>query len=517
MSESSPAMAPAPVRRLRTIATAMVAIVIGLVVYAVGVRHALETATPLLRADGWWFVEAWLMPWQDGTFTLADLWAKRHGNHAQPITAALFLLNAEWFGLDFAIETLIGIGFATVYCALLLTMIWRTSGRRDARELAWAGCALVCILFSINSSEKLSWSLVALFYMGHILGLAMLVLVARESPLRKPQWLLLASFVMCVLLDTTGILWCLAAAGVLIVVRFERTRLHWRARAASVLSIIVGIVLYQIGYAIFAPPQAGPPSPSILEAMRAISGGIGVLWYGLMPPGAAMLHPNRIDVLLGKDDHVGIVLALSAICLSAHLWLGAMLLRKRVDTGFAVAAGLAFFAYLTLVGMLLQRVPFFGFEYLLQPRYGVFFDLFWIAPVLAWSSRPDRSESRMLRLGARAVLLIPIVIAVLLFGVARKEVPWVRGWNDWIARDTWALMRDPAQPPANCNPNLMLCGLPLEVRENVVRTLEAGPYNIASPRFRAEHGLDALLRETRVAEPEAERKPEAEIGTNPGD
>jgi hypothetical protein len=470
-----------------------------LVVFWFAVYYAIQTSSPLLQQDAWWFVEAWLVPWQEGSLGLADLWAKREGNHAQPLAALLFLANAKWLGLDFGMETVLGLALATGYCLLLLALARKYAPRPSALHAAWIAAAVVCIVFSVNSKDKLAWSLVTLFYMGHLLGLALLWTAARARSAPRPAVLFGAALVVCALVDTTGVLWSAAAAGVLVLTRPADAGYDARRVALGAAALLAGVVAYQLLFRLWAPTPAGPGVASPLGAMQVLAQQFEAAWYVAMPFGAALAHPSRLDQLLGEGQHDGIVLVLAACCALGHAWLWWVALRARTNAGFAAACGLALFGYATIVGILLQRVPEMGFSYLLQPRYGIFFDLLWIAPILGWACRPAQAEPRALRLGVAGFLVLPCALSLLWLDWAWTEIQWIRAWNGAMARDTWVLLQDPAEVPADCNPHVVICAWPQPVRERLLGALRRGDLNIASSRFRTAHDLDAVLREAERA------------------
>lgn len=469
------------------------------VVFWFAVYYAMQTSSPLLQQDAWWFVDAWLVPAQEGSLTLADLWAKRVGNHAQPLAALLFLANAKWLGLDFGMETALGLALATAYCGLLLALARRHAATPSALHAAWVAAAVVCIIFSVNSKDKLSWSLVTLFYMGHLLGLALLWTAARARSAPPPGVLAGAAFAVCALVDTTGVLWSAAAAGVMLLTRPSEARPDRRRIARGSLALLGGVAAYLLLFRLLAPVPIGPALASPLDALPMLAQQLDAAWYLAMPFGSALAHPDRLGQLLGEGAHDGLVLALAAACGLAHGWLWWVALRRPTNPGFATACGLALFGYATIAGILLQRVPEMGFPYLVQPRYGIFFDLLWIAPILGWACRPAQAETRAFRLGAAGLLVLPCALSMLWLDWAWTEIQWIRAWNGRMARDTWLLLKDPAEVPADCHPHVVVCAWPQPVRERLLDALRRGGLNIASPQFRAAHDLEPMLREAERA------------------
>lgn len=463
------------------------------VVAAFGIHYILATTNPVVMSDGWYFVDAWLIPWQDGSFGLADLWAKRHGNHAQPFAALLFLANAHWLGLDMAAETVVAIAFAATFCVLLDRV-----ARRDAHALprttrAWFLAAIVCIVFSINANDKIAWSIVGLFYLGHCLGLLFLCVVANQREALQPVALFAAALGLCVAIDTTGLLWCAASIACLVATLPRATPTERRRHLASIGLVALALAVYLPAYRWLAPPADGPEMPPIASALSSLAAQAGESWKALLPFGAAYARSERLALLLGDGPARVATFALVALGVVCHVWMWRQAFVARANRGVFLACGLALYAYGTIAGILLQRVPLQGWDYLLQPRYGVFYDFLVLAPMLAWACRPSpaqASDRRARLVGPAVFLLLPCVLALGWMRIGRIETPWIQAYNEDIARDTWALVLDPETLPEDCNPFVSICGWDLATRRRLVAALADHELNLASRTFRERHDLD---------------------------
>jgi hypothetical protein len=488
-------------RQALTRAALALPLALGAIAFFFCVYYVLQIVSPLLMSDAWYFADRWLLPMHEGTLTFADLWAKRPANHAQPLTALLFLANARWFGLDFSLEALLVLALAAAFAGLLVRLGFAQAPTRGALARAWFAGAVLCTVFSVNASDKLAWTLVGLFYLGHLLGLGLLSWVARRRAALPPVRAFCAALVICGLLDTSGVLWCAAAAALLLLTRAPESRARLSAWRGAV-AIAAAVPAYRLLYAWLAPPMDGPPLPSLALSLSGLAQQGADAWQIVLPFGAALAHPWRLQQLYGPGDYTLSVMLLALLCLAAHAVLWWHALRRPIGTGVAVACGLALFAYATLAGIVLQRVPAFGFDYLLQSRYAVFHEFLWLAPLLAWfcaapaaAGTAQPLPQRLRRGTAAAVVLLPCAIAPLWWQPAWFELPWIRAWNDDLARDTWQVLQDPEQVPAACHPHVLICGYEPAVRRRLAALLQAGPYNLADPALRGRHGLDPVLRE----------------------
>src|SRR5690606_7042083 len=69
-------------------------------------------AWSLIASDNWNHVHPLLRDLAAGSLGPANFFVQRAGvDHAQPLMKLLMVANARWFGLDFMLEGLLGIGF----------------------------------------------------------------------------------------------------------------------------------------------------------------------------------------------------------------------------------------------------------------------------------------------------------------------------------------------------------------------------------------------------------------------
>jgi hypothetical protein len=123
-------------------------------------------ANPLTKSDEWRFISLYLRPWYDGTLTWQELWLD---HHPQPLTAMLFIINAELFNLRMDIEALLAIFFGLTSFILLRNVFYWSAIRANSED-ARLNTAIFTILasafyFSLTSTAVYSWPLVTL---GHI-------------------------------------------------------------------------------------------------------------------------------------------------------------------------------------------------------------------------------------------------------------------------------------------------------------------------------------------------------------
>jgi hypothetical protein len=455
---------------------------------------AWRATVSVVVADAWTFAATFLARYYDGTLALTDFFAKRESfDHSQPLQKALFLLNARFFDLDFAFEAMAGILFGTAFAALIAAIV-AADVRRQPRAKTTVNLALLgasAIVFSLNELGVFTWSLVTLSWL-YPLGVTILLVLAHGCIERKRAALLGAvALAGCIVLDTSAIL---GAAGIVFLIllrswtpRFARMRL--RAAAA----VVAAVSAYLIGYFLVFPGEHA--QIPLHERIADLIAHAGDAWEALIVPfGAVVMSPSRIEETYG----IGLLwfcLIPSAIILwAAHVWFWREFLRRRDERLPFVAAGLMLFFYATIAGIVWGRVPRFGFEYLMQPRYLVFYEMQLIAILMLAASTAARSQERSSPDVAYITGVALSTVAALSFIYqSRANLESEIAFNRRLADSIIELANDPTKVPADCPiHHLTLCPWPLSRRAAVLDLLRREHLNVFSLEFRARHGLPPL-------------------------
>mgnify|MGYP007027637994 CR=1 FL=1 len=143
-----------------------------------------------MKSDGWRFIDIYLIPWSEGRLELSGFFSD---HHPAPITAGLFILNAELFGLRMDYEAMFGVLFVVLSSFILI----REMGKRNLDELSVI--AVVIITMSLVSINVYIWSLVAVsYYIPGLFGLLAIFYIDRITKdrirLRDLSMLMVALF-----------------------------------------------------------------------------------------------------------------------------------------------------------------------------------------------------------------------------------------------------------------------------------------------------------------------------------
>ncbi|MDQ7075207.1 MAG: hypothetical protein Q9O24_08685 [Gammaproteobacteria bacterium] len=131
-----------------------------------------QNTLPYIKADGWRFIDIYLIPWNEGTLTLSSLF-KDH--HPQPIVATLFIINAELFNLRMDYEGLLGVLFIVLSSLILI----REFEKHSLGLLASIASAIV--IMSLVSTNVYTWSLVTIGYIEGLFSLLVIIKLNKAS------------------------------------------------------------------------------------------------------------------------------------------------------------------------------------------------------------------------------------------------------------------------------------------------------------------------------------------------
>jgi hypothetical protein len=469
-----------------TIATMLLVMVTAYYVY--------RSSPTVLFSDSWYFVERVLQPWHEGRLHLADLFSKREGNHSQPLAMLLLVINAALFNLDFKLESLLGYGFALLFLWRLYRLL-RQEGISGAR-LSVATLVLACVVLSINTWDKFGWSLVSLFFISHNIALTILR-QSFEWLHANGRFLLLwiSCLVGCVLVDSSGLLAC-AAAAVLVCVTGWRSQRSPTQYLAGALAIGLAVVAYKLGYKWFGPPMDGVGVvPSAQARLQILAGSWTQGWKAVVQPlSMVIVNPTTVAPILG--ERVASIWGwISAVLLvAAQLGFWVAFFRRRPGRAMFVSAGLMLYSYGVIAGILWGRVPMFGWDYFQQPRYSTFYEMQLVAIVI-WVFTQGETVREFFKGRINTSMIPAYVVALGLpaamlanIGLNFRSLVWIEMYWDQVAAQTQTLMDNPdAVIPECIEPAVIPCEYDAAHRRKVIQLMDAADWNVANPQLRAHH------------------------------
>lgn len=451
--------------------------------------YALLAANPLPRSDNWRALNGYLGRFIERGFSWLDLFAQSDpGDTNFPLNKAVTLWHTRYWQMDFGVESVVGtfaaIGIVAVIaqCALRL----RPTPLSAATLLAW----LAMVVLSINSSELYNWPLAAMWFMPLLLA----CIYIRLPPSASMPVVVAATALLGLLLDEFAypVVASLLIATWLVPAATPGPRVG-RFAAAAVAGLLVARMSYAAINA-FAPQEVllAPPTTRSITALASAEAWKAAAW----PLADSLLHVDHARRLAGAQA-VWLQVVIAAGLGLAHLgfWWRIVQRRAQAHAGPVVrmAAAIMLLFYATALGIVMQRVPAFGYDYLHQPRYVAFYQLNLAAlGIMGWIEASECS-------GKLRRSLVPVAAAALIAMCALQWHVAGQAWDDYgrgygsrylqsMAGQMGQLARDP-DAAIKCVPLLTVCGFPEAPRRRVIGLLAGHGLSVFSPQFQARHRL----------------------------
>lgn len=471
-------------------------------------RYGAWIANPLVHTDSWYFLDAFVEPWAEGSLGWQQFFEKRDSSdHAQPLHRASLWLNLEWAGLDFRFEAVIGLIGLSLCVLLLCLLAWRHLRRHaqpgaSARAISVPLLLLPAMALSLNSHEIYYWSLVNFFHLSLLPALLLMAFVcwqfgATDAKVRRGSLVLAMalSLLVQVALDGAGLLAVAALLPVLVWAGWRHGQ--WRRALAFALAIVVGLLVYRGLYASLMPPVADSQSGGLLPALAWLREHASEAWrWLLLPATASIVQPLHLPFWLPQVALAPVQYGLGVLVLAAHAAFWWSQLRDRQPAPLSLfAAALMLLSYGMLAGILLSRLPVYGTEYLLQSRYVAFYQLansallLQLLVVLARAPRLSRVPAAALGL----LLVAGLSLQVLLSQRAWEQGVHIRQYSRDMASNLVCLGAHPGQAAPVCQPGNVICQSPPEHRDRLFALLQSRQLNLYAPGFLDRHGLDEGL------------------------
>ena len=467
-------------------------------------QYSAAAAGPLVQADSWYFLDVFLSKYFDGTLQALDLFVQRGGDdHSQPLHKLILLFHTRYFDMDFRIEGLVGTAIGIAWCALLASGVWKNETAHGPRQPATAlMLALIFVLgLSLNASNIFTWSLVTLVYLT--LFIATIYFLTAQRLIDRSHQLLLApaTFLLGITTDEVGIIVFMATLVTLGLFSTAPRRKRLLAVTASLAGLIVArAFIWMVSARGLASTSDSTPSMvDVLfttEAMRGI----------FIPFADSLLHYEH--VLRHFPDNTGLALTiLTAFVVLLHIYFWVVVVTEigsgRRERTVGLAVFLMLMSYALTVGIVVGRVPVFGWSYLHQPRYVLFYQVSLVAIAILFTHRVGRrpaSASARSRWGSHAesAFIASATAMLLMVQVSVSRDNWQSPryltpyWQN-AALAMQALAEDPAHPPV-CPDIMSVCDYTLESREKLMSLLVTRQLNIFSPGFQMRNRIYPSLQ-----------------------
>lgn len=453
-------------------------------------------ATPIVQADAWYFIESFLSHYYDHTLKFSELFVQRGaGDHAQPIQKLVLLFHTRYFDMDFRIEGLIGVGFATIVCFFVMAQM-QGSIVRSPRNIVAAvliGCIPVFWL-SLNASNIYTWSLVTIGFSAQVFACSFLWLYFKLAEAGNRIWLLPASVALGLVIDELAIV----TIAVAMLATFISGIASWRRIAGAAAVSFGGLLLARISLSLVSD-ALGTSS----TAMQVDHVNWGMLfsaeaWSGIMAPlSTSFIYTEHLQKWFPNHlKGATALVTLFVVVLHVYFWASVYRMRKARDHSrqFALAIGLMLLAYMLTLGIIVSRVPEFGWAYLYQPRYVVFYQIAMVAIIVLLHRRVVNPASAWISGRFELVCITGLAVILLCsqFVIARSSwqlVPYLTPYWQNASFALGASVDHPEIRPEQCPGSYDFCNYDPAKRQRLVKMLKDQNLNVFSPRFQARNRL----------------------------
>ncbi|PJK07080.1 hypothetical protein CO612_00935 [Lysobacteraceae bacterium NML71-0210] len=453
-----------------------------------------RAASPLIEADAWYFLENFIARYLDGTLKPLDFFIQRgSGDHAQPLQKLILLWHTRYFGMDFRIEGIIGILFGGLFCWLMVGKLQPFAKDTTARVLQVILAGLVfSIALSLNSTNIFAWSLVTLTYLIYLLGTLNFFIAYHHARQPSTPWLstlFFSSLTTGFLLDETGIIFLIAAMlGILVSppngIRRALPTLAAILSATLLSRLLMWWVNQRLGISASAFSSDHSITATLLQsdAYKAFA----------IPLQDSLIHAEHLERIKHGKLFSWLVLAL-AFGLQIYFWATTLkaFLRKESDFRLALGAFLCLIAYAITFGVVVNRVPEFGWNYLHQPRYVLFYQMTLIAPLLALHYLLEKPLRPAWLKPATATVAAVMICVQMFVSIQAWEMPkYYREYWQNAAYMMEEIQAAPEKVPANCPVHtIAVCDANLERRQQLLNLLKDNRMNIYSNSFQRRNAI----------------------------
>lgn len=458
------------------------------------IHYAYTTGISVVIADSWSFTEGFVKNYNNHSLGLSDFFGKRTlgYDHAQPIQRAVLWFHMYFFHMDFGVEGAIGGLFALGLACFISREVRLALVHTGSPKRVTAAILIVAVfgaIFSQCSRGVFEWSLVTLIF-ADILGAVLLAAYAHTCLLRdNPVRLFFATLIGCALMDTLGVM-IVVGLLILFLINAWHSR-NWRKIAPTFAAVIVAVLAYKGLYSlIFMRGSLG--TDDIVAPLGNLLRDRDQAWKLFVAPlGGALVSTSRlVDLAFSNSQAWAITGFASAVMLLATVWFWATYFRQPDKRLPFIAAAIMLLCYGSIAGVLIVRVPEYGFDYFIQPRYTLFYLLQLVALLMLGAHQVATGQVR--RWGHSAVCASGLAVIALWISYAAlttRDAPYVRDYNQQMANQIHALWLDPTSTPTVCSTNIPPCQWTVARRIESIAILSTGQWNVFSPKFRKRHRI----------------------------
>lgn len=460
-----------------------VLLAINLIVYVA------NTATPHLRADAWFFLSEFLIPWHEGNFSFFDLYTVRSdADHVQPVHRILFFANAELFDLDFRVEAIVGVLFL-IFVAGALVKHFKSSiyDFSDNRTVVFMMLCLCMVVLGFNTTNIYTWSLVALGYMTIFINVCLFIYLSKfinEISGKNAILLILMAMLALFVGDDVGILVVSLSALMLFIVSLFKRDKNVLVMAIAIISIVFfyGMIKSNIITYLNVSNESG----RFLSAIEYYVNNLGEILEIVSAPFAdSVVHLSYLKKTFSDFKSLSIFIGCLVILFHIYCWF--FYLKFKLYERSYLPLMLMLYSYALIAGVLVYRIPDFGVGYLHSPRYiRAYQPGLWGALLcfIAVYSQKHTEMNKYLKNTVAGIFVFLFILQFSYINLAWKSSGYINKYSQGEAKRMFYYAGDSEQnSPCKANSPEKICKLKASERERLLGFLKENELNVFSPRI----------------------------------
>ncbi len=454
------------------------------------VLYSMAAATPLIQADGWYFLESFLPKYFDGTLSLADLFIKRGPtDHSQPLQKLVLLFHTHFFNMDFRVEGLIGVLFGVAWCCAVSREISILKDASVSREVL-CGLSIVLVFsvgLSLNSTNIFTWPLVTLGYIALLVSTLYFQLFMYAWCKPRPLTVFISSLLLGLVIDTQAIVVMIA----MVLALLPMSPVNWRSARRQVAAAVAALLLARLVLWALTSGSTLATSEESSRSVLTLLTEPGILKGLLIPLSDSLVHIEHLARKFPQSyEPLSIYVGLAVAAMHIWFWIRAFLAWRNFhyQRTVAMAVFLMLLAYGLTAAIIIGRVPMFDWNYLHQPRYVLTYQVSLVAIALMFADTLLRANFRSLVSFAEPGVLMALVLTLLTVQIAVSREAWkvphylTAYWQN-AALDMQRVGNAPFADPGKCPDIMYVCEYPAERREHLMGMLMQRQLNVFSPAF----------------------------------
>lgn len=492
MRTQSGAAAPTPPGVPDVPGNRVIALLIACIVAVNAYSYVMVAAIPLVQSDVWRFMDGFLGDFIEHGFTWSSLLAQANPQDTNlPLQKLFLFFHTQFFGMDFRLEGLLGVAAGAL---LVLVLARKASGmplRSWKSAECWLVAALALVTLSLNSTNVYTWPLATQWFVPVLIAATYFSVV--QARIGSAVVGLCATFMLGVLLDEVAYPVFAAALGALALARSCRGIVPFRRLLlCGGTGLIAARLLYWL-----APTAGGTAGVGTGLSFTSLLN--PDIWKSVFIPFSDVIIHQANQRILLESGFIAFAWIATILTVIAHVWFWWRCIfaagrgtRQHAGATFIAAATMLFF-YGLVLGVVLQRVPAFGFEYLHQPRYVMFYQLHLAALTIMFYAEYRDAGSRLAWRRAAAALLVTTILSFGALQVRLSTLAWehVKYLSKYVEGAALTLGRIAEDPSVDipCADILTICEFAPDKRRAILSMLTRHRLNIFSPEFQAFHRL----------------------------